>query len=120
MPIFKSERDLLDVLDRHDALVRRCIAGAMDFDRFCDEYNDFYAFYALDGHESDSAERDLFEKHELRIRPHEFIAFEILGRVCSDADAELVSYKLAGRISSRDAILMLSRVQLPGASHAEV
>jgi hypothetical protein len=120
MSMFVSEKDLLNALDRHDELVRQCVAGILTFDVFCERYNDFYAFYALDGHESDSAERDLFEKHEPRIRPHEFIAYEVLGRVCSDADAELESYRLAGRFSSREAIRMLSQVQLPGAHDAEV
>jgi hypothetical protein len=114
MSMFESEQDLMQALDRHDDLVRQCVSGTISFDKFCAEYNDFYAFYALDGHESDLDEQALFEKHEQRIQPHEFIAYQILGRVCADADAELESYKQAGRFGSRVAIEMLARVEFPG------
>lgn len=114
MPMFESEQDLMQALDRHDDLVRKCVAGTISFDEFCATYNDFYAFYALDGHESDLDEQALFEKHEQSIQPHEFIAHQILGRVCADADAELESYKQAGRFGSRVAIEMLARVEFPG------
>ena len=113
MAIFDSEQDLLKALDLHDDLVRQCVAGNLSFDEFCAQYNDFYAYYALDGHESDLSERALFEKSTHRIRPHEFIAYDILGCVCSDTDAELVSYKLAGRFGSKEAIERLSRLQFP-------
>nr|WP_316643361.1 hypothetical protein [uncultured Roseateles sp.] len=109
----------MKALDLHDDLVRQCVAGSLAFDQFCELYNDFYAFYALDGHESELDELALFEKHENRIQPHEFIAYEVLARVCSDSDAELESYKLAGRFGSRVATEMLSRVQFSGTAQAE-
>lgn len=43
MSIFASETDLLNALDRHDELVRQCVAGILNFDVFCERYNDFYA-----------------------------------------------------------------------------
>ena len=119
MTIFEFEERLLVELDRHDDLVRRCVAGKINFEEFCEQYNDFYAFYALDGHESDPEEQALLDKHEARIRPHEFIAYEILGRVCSDSDAELESYKLAGRFGSREAIERLSQVKFPSPLQAD-
>lgn len=117
--MFESEEDLLGALDRHDDLVRQCAAGSLSFDEFCEIYNDFYAFYALDGHESDLEEQALFEKHEQRIRPHEFIAYQILGRVCADAEAELESYRRAGRFGSRVAIQMLADVKFPSTAPAK-
>ena len=111
MVMFESEQNLLATLDRYDDLVRQCVAGQLTFDEFCSRYNDFYAFYALDGHESDAEERGLLKKHEMRIQPHEFIALEILGRVCSARDAELESYKLVGRFGPAEAIERLSRIQ---------
>lgn len=112
MTMFESEEELLLALDRHDDLVRQCVAGSLSFKEFCVQYEDFYAFYALDGHESDLEELALFEKHGQRIQPHEFIAYQILGRTCDDSDAELESYKQAGRFGSREAVEMLARVKL--------
>lgn len=113
MVIFKSENDLLIALAKHENLVRLCVAGQMSFSDFCDRYNDFYAYYALDGHESDDEERALLEKHERLIEPHRIISYEILGRVCSDADAELESYRLAGRFGSAEARERLKHVRFP-------
>jgi hypothetical protein len=47
--IFASELDMLEELDEHDSLVRKCVAGEISFDEFCGKYNDFYALYALTG-----------------------------------------------------------------------
>ena len=112
MEIFESEADLLNELSVHDELVRRCASGQLSFDVFCEQYHDFYAFYALDGHESDAEERLLLEKYASRIDPHRIVAEEILGRVCSDADAELESYREAGRFGSAEAVARLKRLQL--------
>ena len=110
--MFESEAALLEALALHDDLVLQCIAGRLSFDEFCERYNDFYAFYALDGHESDIEERQLLEKYEARIEPHRVIAEDILGQVCSDTNAELESYKLAGRFGSIEAVERLRRINL--------
>lgn len=104
MVMFQSEADLLSALEEHDDLVRQCIRGDLSFEEFCDKYNDFYSYWALDGHESDEVERQLLEKHNSRIEPHRFIAYEILGKVCSDEDSKLESYKQAGRFGSGEAL----------------
>jgi len=114
MLMFHSEVDLLLEISKHDELVRRCVRGEVTFDEFCEKYNNFYAFYALDGHESDTAERALLERHEDRVRPHRIIALEILGQVCSEQDALLEAYKQAGRFGSVEAVARLNRVKLPG------
>ncbi|MBL1215855.1 MAG: hypothetical protein HND52_20960 [Ignavibacteriae bacterium] len=110
MQIFQSEAELLQALDKHDALVRRCVDGTIGFWEFCEEYADFYAFHALDGHESDEEERALLEKHDSRIEPHRVISYEILGKVCSDEDARRKIYREAGRFGSARAVELLSRV----------
>jgi len=119
MVMFQSEADLLAAISRHDELVLRCAAGELSFQQFCDQYNAFYAFYALDGHESDEEERALLEKHEERILPHRVIAFEVLGRVCSDEDAKRDIYIQAGRFGSVEAIAKLRQVTVPGSGHAK-
>jgi hypothetical protein len=110
MVIFQSEADLLNVITTHDTMVKQCVSGHLTFLSFCEQYNDFYAYYALDGHESDDEERALLLKYDHLIEPHRVIAFDILGRVCSDADAVLDSYKQSGRFGSAEALKRLSDV----------
>lgn len=110
MVIFQSEEEFLKALDRHDDLVRQCVAEEIGFAEFCERYNDFYAYYALDGHESDEEESDLFDRYDARIEPHRVIAYDILGKICSDDDAMLESYKSAGRFGSEEALRRLKNV----------
>ncbi len=111
MVIFESESDLLQTVDKYDALVLACISGEIDFGSFCDEYNSFYWRCALDGHESDDEECALFEKYEDRIEPHRIIAHEILARLCTEKDAELESYQTVGRFGSAEALKRLKDIQ---------
>ncbi len=114
MLMFESEAALLEALALHDDLVRQCTSGRLSFDEFCEKYNDFYAVYALDGHESDIDERQLLEKHEARIEPHRTIAQDILGQLCADENADLETYKLAGRFGSVEALKRLRLINLEG------
>jgi hypothetical protein len=112
MQMFASEKEFLETITRHDELVRRCIRGEISFAEFCDLYHEFYAYYALDGHESDEEERELLARHDARIAPHRIITYEILWGMCSDENAELEDYKLAGRFGSAEALRRLKQVQL--------
>ncbi len=112
MKMFESEAHLLKAIEKHDALIRQCVNGEIAFWESCDKYDNFYACFALDGHESDDEERALLEKHEAKIEPHRIIAYEILGLVCSDDDAERESYKSAGRFGSAEAVRRLRNVKL--------
>ncbi|MBL8524975.1 MAG: hypothetical protein JNN20_14890 [Betaproteobacteria bacterium] len=84
----------------HDDLVRQCVRGEISFEQFCDKYNSYWSFYALDGHESDDEEREILERYEDRIELHRAIAFDILGPLCSDEDAKREIYVQAGRFGS--------------------
>lgn len=110
MVIFQSEADLLNAIAAHDGLVKQCVSGHLTFLLFCEQYRNFYAYYALDGHESDDEERALLLKYDHLIEPHRVIAYEILGRVCSDADALLDSHKQSGRFGSVEALERLKNV----------
>ena len=109
MLMFQSEVDLVAVLDHHDNLVRQCARGELSYSKFSLSYNNFFWRYALDGHESDDEERALLAKYAERIAPHRTIASEILGLVCSAADAERKTYKQAGRFGSAEALARLGR-----------
>jgi hypothetical protein len=115
MVMFKSEADLAATLATHDELVRRCSAGEIPFESFCEAYANFYWRCALDGHESDVDERAFLEKYAERIAPHRFIAEEILGCLCADGDAQREDYSSAGRIGSREALARLQKVQVGAA-----
>jgi len=108
--IFKSETELSELIDKHDELVRRCVAGELDFWDFYRNYNSFYLSYALDGHESDREEQVLLKRHEDRIKLHRDIKDEIDFRICSDEDAVLDSYKQAGFFGSVAAISRLREI----------
>jgi hypothetical protein len=110
MIVFESESGLLTEIDRHDELVRQCAKGTLSFDEFCALYNDFYFYYALDGHESDEEERKLLDKHQARIRPHQLIAYDVFRKVCSAEDATKKIYKGAGRFGPQEAVIKLKGI----------
>lgn len=109
MVSFESENELLQTVAALDSLVARCLAGELPFEEFVGAYADFYMSYALDGHESDDQERALLKKHAGLIEPHQRVS-EVLGRLCSDADAGLDSYKQAGRIGSGEALALIRMI----------
>ena len=113
MLMFASEAHLLETLSMHDELVRQCVGGHLSFDAFCERYQDFYAFFALDGHESDDEERALLEKYEARIEPHRIIGEDILGLVCTNEDAERESFQRAGRFGPIEAVERMRLIKLP-------
>jgi len=100
MLMFASEVEIQRSLAEHDDIVRRCAQREVTFEQFCDEYNNYWSFYALDGHESDDEEREILRRYEDRIELHRLIAFEVLGQLCSEADARREIYIQAGRFGS--------------------
>ena len=108
MVIFESEQDIIEKLDIHDQLVRDCVSGKLEFWKFCEEYNNFFNHYALDGHEADNEELALIKKYEQRILLHEKVAEEVLGKVCPDEDATKPDYIKCGRFGSKVAVKKLS------------
>jgi hypothetical protein len=64
----------------------------------------------LDGHESDSAERLVLERHANRILLHRKVAEEVIGALASASDATKQSYQHAGRIGPQDAFERLQRI----------
>ena len=108
MVIFESEQDIIEKLDLHDQLVMDCAAGKLEFWKFCEAYNNFFYFYALDGHEADDEELALLHKFEERILFHEQVTEEVLGKVCSDEDAQKPEYIKCGRFGSKTAVEKLA------------
>ena len=105
--MFAHEDDLRTTLDRYDELVRACAAGRLSFAWFLELYDTFYCSYALDGHESDSAEQELLGRWGDRIALHRDVWEEVLTRVCSDENAMKPEYIAAGRFGSTGAVARL-------------
>lgn len=110
MASYPSEQDLRAALDRGDELVRLCASGRLSFAEFCERYDNLYWVYAMDGHEANTAGMAVLTKYALRIAPHRVVAEDILGNVCSDADASTDAYRQAGRFGSSEAVARLKLV----------
>jgi hypothetical protein len=108
MLLFASEAEFLNSLAKHNELVRQCVQGEIAFVEFCEKYNNYWSFYALDGHESDDEEREILERYEDRIELHRVIAFDILGLLCSEEDSKKEIYIQAGRFGSAVAVQRLA------------
>jgi hypothetical protein len=108
MRMFSSEANLEASLEQHDELVRQCAHGEISWASFCDKYNNYWSYYALDGHESDGEESALLDRHVDRIELHRKIALDVLGKVCSEEDAVKDIYIEAGRIGAEAAVERLA------------
>ena len=108
MVIFKSEQNIIENLDFHDQLVMDCAFGKLDFWAFCEKYNNFFYFYALDSHEADEEEFELLKKYEERIIFHEQVTKHVLGQVCADIDAIKPDYIESGRFGLKVAVKKLA------------
>jgi hypothetical protein len=109
-----TETELLYLLDAHDSLARRCVSGSLSLDEFLRQYNNFPFAYALDGHESEQAEKELLSRHTNRIGFH-FGVMESLSGVCSEDEAKNPLYAKAGRIPPS---LALQRLKAFADGHA--
>lgn len=110
MVIFESEKELIEYLDKHDELVRKCANDILPFWDFVEKYKNFYWYCALDGHESDEEELKLIEKYENRILPHREVAEKVLHGVCSDEDANREIYIKANRFGSDVAVEKIRKI----------
>lgn len=101
--LFASEAELLAVLDRADALIAACIDGTLDFPPFHSQLGLLYSYQALDGHESDEAERGMLARHGARIAWIECVLQEVEG-VCPDEGAMDEANVKAGRFGTGEAL----------------
>ena len=118
MVIFESEKDLLSKLAEYEQLINDCANEVVSFWEFVEKYNNFYHYYALDGHESDDEEFELLLKHEKRLLIHEQVTEQILNYVCSDDDANKPIYVNNGRFGSEVALRKLKSLTEIGATNA--
>ena len=83
----KKRDELIRILDLYDDYIRDCVSGDLDLRSFLALYDNFYAAYTLDGHESVSDELDLFSELEDRIDPHKCIWETIITKTLTEEEA---------------------------------
>jgi len=79
-----SETELLTILKKGAKLILDCVQGCISFKTFLFEYDSFYMYHALDGHESDNAELELLQKYEAKIAIHKKIWDEVITKITDD------------------------------------
>jgi hypothetical protein len=79
-----TEEELSTTLKGGAKLILDCVQGCISFETFLVEYDSFYMYHALDGHESDDAELELLKKYEAEIAIHEKIWDEIITKITDE------------------------------------
>jgi hypothetical protein len=105
-----QEEVLNNQLNIHENLANDCANEKLEFWEFIKIYNNFYHSYALDGHESDGFEHELLKKYSTKIEFHQAIYDKVISVVCSDEDANNLTYIKAGRINSIEAQRVLKQL----------
>jgi len=102
-----NEFELQHALNHHDALVTRCACGELPFEAFVADYDNFFVRWALDGHESCSAEQAMLHHYAARIRVHQRIWEEVLCCLTSEELACAPASRAAAFIGPRAALARL-------------
>ncbi len=76
-----TEGELSTILKNGAKLILDCVQGYISFKTFLFEYDSFYLYHALDGHESDNAELELLQKYEAEIAIHKKIWDEVITKI---------------------------------------
>lgn len=109
--MFESENELVSILNEYDQTIHDCVLGRTSFQEFVAKYDNFYAAYALDSHESTPEEKKLLEKYQSRIAVHREIWERVIaGGLCSEEDANKDSYIQNGRFGSEVAMKRLKEI----------
>lgn len=106
MVIFRSEAELLGVLDQSDALISECLSGGISVYELQERLGLLHSLHALDGHESDGEELALMERHGARLQRIDRVLDQLAG-LCADSDAATPSYVEGGRYGSAEAFRRL-------------
>lgn len=92
-----------EILQSANALVCEVLEGRMSIREFVKRYGDFYYAYALDGHESDPAEKSLLSKFQRQIDFHARVQQEVVNLTFDAPPDQRDAYLQAGRITDEDA-----------------
>jgi len=96
-----TEHELVQALDLADEQVLKLASGAVGVEAFLRAYGDFFDRWALDGHESSSAE--MLAKYARRIELHRRVRDEVIYRLTSEEFAADADYDQRGFIGEGEA-----------------
>lgn len=102
-PLKVNENIFKKILTEGTLLVKKCVTNEISTELFFNEYNNFYYYNALDGHESDSKNTLLLKKYLNVINLHKDIQTTVVDVVYLGDKAYLSEFLNAGRISIDDA-----------------
>ncbi len=97
MDAYRSE--LVNALERATSLVNRLANKAMSIKQFVSEYDNFFYYEALDGHEADEPRRLLLGEFAELISLHEKIQMRVIDLVFLGSKEQKQQYLDTGRIS---------------------
>ena len=107
-----NENDFKRILYDGTFLVNKVVSDEIDIKSFVKEYNNFYYYNALDGHEADENLKQLFKKYSDVIELHEQIQTNVVNLVYLKDDGNLQEYLDAGRISVDQALDTIKRITI--------
>jgi hypothetical protein len=105
-----NESDPKEITSKLGRLVTKCISGEISFEVFLNEYGYPIGEYALDGHESDEAEKTLLRNSANSLRPHVEITETILNKLYIGEQVTEQELIQAGRIGPKEALVLLKEV----------
>jgi hypothetical protein len=95
--------ELREALRHFTALVLSVGRNEISLQKFLEAYQNFYHYYALDGHESDAAERCLLDEQAEAIDLHRRVQEEVLSLVYMTGDWDRAALNRIGRIDPEQA-----------------
>jgi hypothetical protein len=105
-----NEANLKEILQEGTLLVKRVASGEINIQDFIKEYNNFYYYNALDGHEADEALSLLFQKYSEVIKLHREVQTDVVDLLYVGDDKNISKYSDAGRLSLEQAKARLQNI----------
>jgi hypothetical protein len=105
-----SEADLKEILQEGTLLVKRVASAEIDIQDFIKEYDNFYYYNALDGHEADTALSLLFQKYSEVIKLHREVQTDVVDLLYVGDEKNISRYLDAGRLSLEQAKARLRNI----------
>ncbi|MEW6111231.1 MAG: hypothetical protein AB1664_03805 [Thermodesulfobacteriota bacterium] len=99
-----EETELRETLYQGTLLVAQVLSGRISLQEFVQQYDSFYYYNALDGHEADAQRRSVLQKYSKAIGFHEAIQTTVVDLIYLGHASHRAQYLAAGRIDSKEAI----------------
>jgi len=98
-----DEKEFKKILLNGTRLIQRLIRNEITLENFIKNYNNFYYYNALDGHEADKHDKKLFGKFSDLLQLHKEIQTNLIDRLYFGDETNSSQYLTAGRILPKHA-----------------